>query len=262
MEDGPYLKTRSSAGKTSENDSTKGSVSSDVFSTPNRLDEYEGNKAIKALERQRTPSGSLITHSVGDIRNFFIQKSPRPCPYQSFTDRSSKNNSQEPNYTLCGQSSQDNEPQKSLDRGNWDKQTQKPRQSVFSVLNRGVTDQIESNRNRNVNKQLSFTPDGKGVNATNTASKETEFQKGADQPITVEQTTACEVVSDNHTLESDKIDSASKQVKDQREEMAQGGSINGAQEDKMTRKLEEVISGDPKAMDLKLVLEMFKEIKK
>ena len=81
MEDGPYRNTRSSAGSLNQSTEKGGhfenldSTNLEVFQnniTPNT----PKNREVNTREQVRTPSGHLITNSVGDIRNFFDKSTP------------------------------------------------------------------------------------------------------------------------------------------------------------------------------------------
>ena len=78
--DGVYKRTRSSIKSVTENNiEGQTCLSQNVFVTPNKVKDkslLEGNSSVKRNKnRNRTPSGHMITNSVGDIRTFFAELS-------------------------------------------------------------------------------------------------------------------------------------------------------------------------------------------
>ena len=248
-EDGPYRNTRSSTGSVSKNlDSngrshSHGSMNDEVFEQSNffQNSKKSSEEEIQQInERPRTPSGHLMSNSVGKIRNFFLQTETTeatPVTVQRVkgsTNTQDKNRKKPKSKTI---EKPENQPTLSF--------------NVSKGALTAVTTQLEPN------KQQNYADTGESANASVNASQRTadtqdqenfgdhdnSFINGPAADITPGISVNC-----NHPSRN-----PSQQIMSQ---SAQPINTNQRDDEDQSDLQEE-----PKVMDLRIVLQMFQELR-
>ena len=263
MEDGPYRNTRASAGslnRSSEKDGHYGNQNTSNSQETEVFSEYGTPKPNEIYKtRNRTPSGHYITNSVGDIRSFFDKtETSSPLTFKNKVVKDLLN----PSAT--------NSPAK-------DSQTKD------ATLNRNQPSGKGKQRKQisAIQTQLSFSAiktTAAGVNATDMAQSELSLKQTQQQQIySPRQVLNPSQLSNKDVKRSSKT--ATNKEGDRQFSRDSVNSVNIPQtsltptQKKMDKKPKSAISlaeeflaasetTEPKVMDLRIVLEMFKEIKK
>ena len=284
MEDGPYKNTRSSAGSLNKSqgdhhigtyhEASEDSTISSSFNDPQNTPRNQ-NKNLQ--QRNRTPSGHLLANSVGDIRNFFDKNNINSPTNEVFR----------PNIVSEVVNGNRLTARTSLVQSTV-KETSRPRNTLSSFMDnsdqpnvnitqsvKGKRELMKCNDNRQLTASLSeseilsqISKSEISVNAIDNTQSEKRKQTSLEQWITP------------RCNKGSKVDKAEKQTSGSNDKenqkdieqisvnaMSQGKGqpplkdkdLTGGQLDDQLKQLEK--ENMPQVMDLRVVIQMFKEIK-